>query len=506
MSLAIGPHIFEPQRRTLTRGDRVVELGQKASDLLLALLEAQGEPVSKAALMDRVWPDTVVEEGNLTVQIATLRRHLGTDDQGRDWIVTVPRLGYRLVSAAAQTAKPPTHLSPALAVMPFVNLGGDTQEDFLADGIVEDLITALSKFTAFAVIARSSSFAYKGRAVDVRLLAEELGMRYVLEGSLRRAGDQVRISAQLVDCESGRHLWADRFDGGMQDVFAVQDRITEAVAGLVEPRILRAEIERARRAPPQNLDAYELYLRALPDVYATRPEANARAQALLDQAIALDPGFAPALAVAAQTLLLKIVMAFDGSSAADRARAVDLARRALAVTQEDGFVLNYAGFVLLQIGREYDLGLALLRRAIAENPNDARALNGAGVGELMAGDLQRGADCLLRALRLSPNGFGAHWQLTGLAHIRLVEGNLAEALDWAQRSLAINPGYDATHWMLIASSAYLGDMAAAQRHLEAFLALSPGMTLSRIRAAQYPRDPRRIEVILEGLRLAGLPE
>ncbi len=501
--IALGPFQIDPARGLLLRDGLAQPVGQRAMALLLALIDAQGASVAKADLLEAGWPGMAVEEGNLTVQIAHLRKALGPGPQGQDWIVTVPRVGYRLAKAAAVAE---VALKPSLAVMPFANLSGDPEQDYFADGVVEDIITALSKFHSFAVIARNSTFAYKGRVVGARQVAEDLGVRYVLEGSVRRAGNRLRIGTQLIEAADLRTVWAHQFDGPVEDVFDFQDRITENVVALVEPNILRAEIERSRRVRPESLAAYDLYLQALPDVFVSRPEANTRAIELLERAIALDPGFAQAMAFAAQAYLLRIVMQFEGAGPDDVKRAVELARAALDLTHDDATVLGYGGFVLLQIAREYDGGLAVLRRALLENPNNIDVLNLAGIGELMGGDLTAAAQCLERALRLDPNGFGTHWQMTGMAHIRMAEGRYAAALDWAVQSLAINPHYDPTHWMLIAANAHLGQLEEARRHVTGLLAITPKASLTRIRQGQQPRDPHRLDVLIDGMRLAGLVE
>jgi adenylate cyclase len=502
-----GPFCLEPATGRLLRDGAQLALGHRALVLLQVLAEAKGQLVTKAELMERVWPGVVVEEGNLTVQVAALRKAMGTDKDGRDWILTVPREGYRLISGtAASPSLPSIPVLPSLAVLPFQNLSGDPEQEYFADGIFEDIITALSRFKSFAVIARNSSFAYKGRAIDVRKAAAELGVRYILEGSIRRSGNKLRIGSRLIDGATGAHLWAQNFDGAFKDIFDVQDRITESVVGLVEPKIQRAEIERSRRERPESLDAYDLYLRALSDVYISRPEANERAIALLEQVIALDPKFAPARAMAAQAYVLRVAMQFDGAKESDAEKGMAHARAALALTRDDPMVVAYAGFNLLEIGREYETGVALLRLAVSENPNSPDVLNCAGVGCLLGGDLSEAADYLQHALRLDPNGFGTHWQLTGMAHIRMAEGRYEEALDWALRSQAINAGYDATHWMLIAANAYLGRMDEARKYLTALKVISPGISLARIRRGQNSVDPHRIDVLIEGMRLAGMPE
>jgi adenylate cyclase len=492
--ILFGPFRLEPIDGRLLRDGAPVALGHRAFVLLHALAEAKGQLANKIDLMERVWPGQIVEEGNLTVQIAALRNAMGTDPEGRDWIVTVPREGYRLIGGHAASPPPPTDsVLPSLAVLPFQNLSADPEQEYFADGIVEDIITALSRFKSFAVIARHSSFVYKGRAVDVRQAAAELGVRYVLEGSVRRAGGKLRITAQLVDGKSGAHLWAQNFDGAVDDIFDMQDRITEGVVALVEPKIQRAEIERSRRERPGSIDAYDLYLRALADVYVSRPEANARAITLLERAAALDPAFAPAAVMAAQAYLMRVVMQFDGADESDAERAVEHARTALALTRDDPIVTAFGGFVLLQI-------------AVDENPHSSAILGSAGIGALMGGNLAEAADFLLRALRLDPNGLGTHWQLTGMAHIRMAEGRYEDALDWAMRSQAVNPGYDATHWMLIAANAYLGRMDEAKKYLGSLQKISPGISLSRIRLGQKALDPHRIDVLIEGMRLAGMRE
>jgi TolB-like protein/Tfp pilus assembly protein PilF len=512
-AISLGSNVFSPGVGLTDANGKIIAINQRGLAILDVLLSAQGKTVSKSELMERVWPSQIVEEGNLTVQIATLRKVLGERPDGSEWIITVPRTGYRMVvgqasSIPATTAEvsAPLPEQPTLAVLPFQNLSGDPEQDYFADGIVEDIITALSRFKSFAVIARNSSFAYKGRAVDVRQVAKELGVRYVLEGSVRRRGSRLRINAQIADSESGAHLWAQGFDGTVEDIFDMQDRITESVVALVEPKIQRAEIERSRRERPESLDAYDLYLRALPDVFVSRPEANARAIALLERVIALDPNFAPGRAMAAQAYLLRVAMQFDGADDSDEKKAIAHARAALAITRDDPMVVGFGGFVLLEVAREYETGLTLLRLALSENPNSVDLLGLGGIGSLIGGDLTEGAEFLERALRLNPNGFGTHWQLTGMAHIRMAQGRYDEALDWAMRSQAINPGYDANHWMLIAANAYLGHLDEARKYLAALMKISPGVSLSRIRRGQKAIDPHRIDVLIEGMRLAGLSE
>jgi TolB-like protein/Tfp pilus assembly protein PilF len=434
---------------------------------------------------------------------------------GGEWIVTVPRVGYRFVGTVKRLAdrgdentgaSREPESGPSIAVLPFVNLSADPDQEYFADGIVEDIITALSRFRSFAVIARNSSFVYKSRSVDVRHVARELGVRYVLEGSVRRAGNRLRITAQLVDGVSGAHLWADRFDGAIEDVFDVQDRITESVATIVEPQIRQAEIERSRRERPGSIAAYDLYLQALPKLRAVTQGENATGFALVSKATALEPNNAVILSLALTFLQHRVIMGWPALSGDDRASCLDLVPQALAHANDDALALARCGNALVQVGREYDQGLAILRRAVELNRNDAEVLRHAGIGNIHCGSLDDALAYFHRALRLSPVDPFAFAVLTGIAHVQMILGKYDEALAVAERSLAANPNYDPTYWMLIAASAQLGRMEEARNWLSKFRALVPGITVERIKAGQADKDPTRLAAILDGLRLAGLEE
>ena len=257
-SFALGSFILDSTAKLLLLDGTPVALGERAVAVLLALVRRAGQLVTKDQLLTEAWNSLAVEESNLTVQISSLRRALGAAPGGDAWIETMPRRGYRYRGPLAESGVPPRPPSvpvdkPSLAVLPFQNLSGDPEQDYFADGMVEDITTALSRIDWLFVIARNSSFIFKGGAVDIRQVGQELGVRYVLEGSVRRAANRVRINAQLIDASNGAHIWADRFDGDVEDVFDLQDRVTESVAGALEPRIRFAEIERSRRKPTENL-------------------------------------------------------------------------------------------------------------------------------------------------------------------------------------------------------------------------------------------------------------
>jgi TolB-like protein len=496
-----GPFVLDGA--TLTRDGHPVALGGRGAALLAALVRAEGEVVSKDELIEAAWPGTMVEEGNLSVQISSLRKSLGPAPGGQEWIATVPRVGYRLLrlqGASTPFADPP----PSLAVLPFANLSGDQDQEYFVDGMVEDVITALSRFRSFAVIARNSSFAYKGRAIDVRQVATELGVRYLLEGSVRRVGKRLRVTAQLIDGESGAHLWAESFDGAIDDVFDVQDSITQSVVALIEPKIQSAELDRSRRKRPDSVDAYDLYLRALPSLFGVGPEENASGLALLDRAIALAPKFAAAMSSAAWCLEHRASMGWPSLGANDERRGLELARAAIAIADDDAVALAHSGRVLQVLGREYDQGLLVIKRAVRANPNNVTVLLCAGIGHLHGGDLEEALSYFLRVVRLSPShGFAA---MTGAAHAKLCLRAYQEALDWAERSLAENVGYEATHWMRIAANAHLGRIEASHRALAEFLAIAPHTTLHSVGRAQHTKDPARVDVLIDGMRLAGMAE
>ena len=506
-SVSFGPFIFDRVRGELRRDGQLVPVGQRGIALLNTLLQADGTSVSKSDLMEKAWPGMIVEEGNLTVQIAALRKALGPNDDGNDWIVTVPRVGYRLLQ---QQSHPPAAIEhpvlPSLAVLPFQNLSGDPEQDYFADGVVEDIITALARFKSFAVIARNSSFTYKGRTVDVRQVASELSVRYVLEGSVQKAGNRLRITAQLVDGESGTQIWTQNFDGAVDDVFDFQDTIASRVATLVEPHIQSAEIERSQRERPGSIATYDIYLRVLPKLASERDADFSDAYTLLTEGLVLEPNNALLLALATNVLHSRSTKGKRLSGPDDRQKCIEMARRGLQYAAGDPTVMAICGMVLLQTARDYDLGMAVIQSAVDANPNSLKIVVHAGIAHLLCGSTEKALDYLHQAARLSPRDPQAHWALTGIAHVHMIKHNFTEALQWAILSLASNPNYDATYWMLIAGHAMLGQMDEARRHLLTYRNLSPDATIASIVAGQPNKDPDRLAAILEGLMLAGLPE
>ncbi|MFO1055931.1 MAG: CadC-family transcriptional regulator [Dongiaceae bacterium] len=408
--------------------------------------------------------------------------------------------------APRAAAQPQAPVKPSIAVLPFANMSGDPEQEYFADGMVEDIITALSRFSQLFVIARNSSFTYKGRAVDVRQVAKELGVRYVLEGSVRKAGSRVRITGQLIEAATGAHLWADRFDGSLEDVFELQDKITFSVVGALEPTLRKAEIERARRKPVENLDAYDLYLRALPQVHAFRPDANQAALELLYQAIELDPHFGPALAYAAWAHEQRIVRGWPRIGPDDEGTATTLARRALATASDDAIVLAVGGFVVLMIGRDYDAGLDALRRAAAHNPGSALVALLAGAGTVFGGEPDDAIAHAERAMALSPSdpAMFMPMALAGLGH--LLARRPEKALELARRAAGLYPDWDTIYWAMIGAYGLLDRPAEAPTAIAKLLELSPGSTVSGLRRRLPLRNSAAMELLLDACRRAGLPE
>ena len=344
-----GPFRLDPEAGILYRGAEPTMLGQRAVALLRRLLESAGVPVSKDALVEAGWGRLAVADNNLTVQIAALRRVLAEADAG-SWIETLPRRGYRYVgpavvtnapdvSAAARAASAPALPDrPSVAVLPFSNLSGDPEQEYFADGMVDDIITGLARINWLFVIARNSTFTYKGRAVDVKQVGRELGVRYVLEGSVRKAGGSVRVTGQMIDASTGAHVWAERYDRSSDNIFAIQDEIALSAVGAIAPSVRKAEIERVRRKRPDSLDAYDLVLRAQPDVDSGMPEQVTRALALLERAIALEPAYALAHGNAAMCHHCLFLRA--GLQEVNRAASIRHARSAIVHGQDDALALT----------------------------------------------------------------------------------------------------------------------------------------------------------------------
>ncbi|RUT96462.1 transcriptional regulator, partial [Mesorhizobium sp. USDA-HM6] len=376
-----GPFRLDPEVGILFHGVEPTMLGQRAVALLRLLIENAGVPVSKDALIEAGWGGLAVADNNLTVQIAALRRVLADAANAEGWIETLPRRGYRYVgptvatnarvaSTAARAASAPIlPEKPSIAVLPFSNLSGDPEQEYFADGMVDDIITGLARVKWLFVIARNSTLAYKGRAMDVKQVGRELGVRYVLEGSVRRAGGSVRVIGQMIDASTGAHIWAERYDRSSNDIFALQDEIALSVVGAIAPSLRKAEIERVRRKRPDSLEAYDLVLQAQPDVDSGMPEQVTRALVLLDRAIALEPAYALAHGNAAMCHHCLFLRA--GLREFNRASSIRHARSAIVHGQDDALALTWAGFSIGMDAHDRAAAFTALEAALAISPSSA---------------------------------------------------------------------------------------------------------------------------------------
>jgi adenylate cyclase len=392
-------------------------------------------------------------------------------------------------------------------VLPFQNMTGDVEQDYFVDGMVEEIITALSRIRWLFVIARNSSFAYRGKAVDVRQIARELGVRYVLEGSVRKAGNRVRITGQLIDTTTGAHIWADRFDGLLDDIFELQDQVASSVAGVIEPTLRKAEFQRASRKPTENLNAYDLYLRALALRDTHTDESVAEAIALLKRALAIDPNYAPAKALIGWSRVHQASHGRSPPSEAEQAEAAALAREALDNGKDDPDTLWMAGFTLMSYAGQRDVAAAAVDRALTLNPNCALAWAVRGYVSLSLDQTGLAIEALERAMRLSPLDSLRRAFTNGIASAHLRERRYEQALDWAERTLREEPNYRGALLHKIVASAHLGQTEKARATLQQWIESQPGITIARWSAFRSRVfSPERMSICVEGLRKAGLPE
>jgi adenylate cyclase len=408
-------------------------------------------------------------------------------------------------AAPAQTVLPLPD-KPSLAVLPFQNMTGDPEQEYFVDGMVEEITTAISRLPWLFVIARNSSFTYKGKAVDVKQVAREFGVRYVLEGSVRKAGNRVRITGQLIDTATGAHLWADRFDGALDDIFELQDRVASSVVGAIEPRLRSAETERAIRKPTHSLDAYDLYLRALAKTYQYTNDRFGEAVILVKQALAVDPTYAPTAALLGWCRLNQRTQGL-ALHPAEIAEATQLARRAIDAGKDDPDTLWLSGFTISRLAGEHSAASSAIERALALNPNSAHAWKASGYVSCFRNPPGPAIESFNRAIRLSPlDPLG--WAFAGgIAVTSMIEGRYEEAIRWADRCLHEQARITWVLRIRVASCAHLGRLQEAHQWLARLLEVDPGLTIGRLKAyLTMVMSPETLAVYLDDLRKAGLPE
>jgi adenylate cyclase len=475
-------------------GDIVVEDGDIFGDgvNVAARLEALAEP-GGICVAARVQED------------AAGKLDLAFEDVGEQQLKNIARpvRAYRVIisdqsAAPPASTGPPLPDKPSIAVLPFANMSGDPEQEYFADGMVEEIITALSRIRWLFVIARNSSFTYKGQAVDVKQVGHELGVRYVLEGSVRKAGGRVRITAQLIDATNSAHLWADRFDGSLEDVFDLQDKVAVSVAGVIEPALLAAEMHRSSARPTTDLSAHDLYLRAVAVFFPIAKERIVEALGLLEQAIAIDPHYGPAVAWAAACHMQLVINGWSAGPEISRNKARNLSRQALEAGQNDPRILAIAAFVLAYFGEDIGAMIGLVDRALALNPSYALGWSFSGLLRIFAGQPDLAIEHIETSLRLSPRErMGTHLCSIGTAYF--LKREFDEAAAKLLLSIQEHPGFPPAYRYLAACYAHMGRLDEARGIVERLRAITPLVVPSDL----LFRDPEHRELFLSGLRLAA---
>jgi adenylate cyclase len=495
---AFGPYVFDDKLASLSRDGEPVAINARGAAILATLLEAHGAVVGRSALIEAGWPGMIVDEANLTVQIGILRKLLGNQPDGRDWIATVPRVGYRLHCEEPKIADG----TPSIAVLPFQNMSGDPEQEYFADGITEDLITALSRLRGFFVIARNSTVAYKGKTPDIRLVARELGVRYVLEGSMRKAGDRLRVTAQLIDASTGNHIWAERYDRPVADIFALQDEITANIAATIEGKLYAAENLRLKTRPTESLDAWSCVVRAWSFASANDDSDGEIRLSLLRRAVELDPGYALAHSLISWVHSGRVVYG-KGDYDTEVSMALKSARRAIMLDPDDPWGHHALGYVYAA-SRRTDQAIEELNAALARNPNFARSEMLLGCAYANAGRIDEAVRHLAISTRLSPRDVTEAPILYNYGLCHFLAGRYSESVAYERRAIELRPDYPAAWTGLAAAAGLAGDVEIASHALAEAKRVQPSLSvdwIERYHPLVRPEDRARF---IEGLRKAGL--
>ena len=514
-------------RQELRRGADLVAVEPQVLDLLQYLIRNRERVVSKDDLIAQVWHGRIVSDSTLTSRITAARQALGDSGDQQRLIRTIARKGVRFVGEVrenqnadgASSAKPAPLMGrdtmpaassgaaaalpdkPSIAVLPFTNMSGESDQEYFADGITEDIITALSRLRWFFVIARNSTFAYKGQGVDVRQIGRDLGVRYILEGSVRKSGQRVRITGQLMDAMTGNHIWAERYDRELTDIFALQDEITASVTTAIEPKLLSAEGIRAETRSIDDLDAWDLVARALSHFWKLNAAESEIAIAILRQAIERHPNYAPAHSMLAFALLVAAHMGWI-PAAYDRKVAERLAQRAAELDESDPWAHMALGYLAFA-ARRTEEAVRRFRAAIDLNPNFAAAYGYIGWALAHDGQSDEAIKNLQQAIRMSPRDPFNVFFLAGLAAANYLAGRYSEAAEWAEQAVQLRPGHLGARRKLCASLAQAGQIEEARAALSTLRQLQPDISIAWIRqSVPYTSGP--MEHFLEGMRKAGL--
>lgn len=513
-------YVLDTDRRELRRRSDPIAIEPQVFDLLEFLVRNRDRVASRDDLLAAVWNGRIVSESTLSSRIYAARTAIGDDGEAQRFIRTLPRKGVRFVAEVREgetlpeavgatvfedMGPAPLPVVPTIAVLPFDNLSGDPEGGHFADGVTEEIIMALARCSGMNVIARNSSFTYRGRAVDVRQVGRELGAGYVLEGSIRRSGDKIRITAQLIDATSGAHLWADRFDGSIQDIFEVQDRIAECAVGVIEPRMRFAEADRVRRKPPGNLTAYELRLKAMALASDLTEASMEEAMRTLERALELDPHDALSMAMAAYYRAQCDFQGWRKEPDTIGEEALQLAWKAIAMDDEDGNVKWLSAFAIWTFARDAEQARQLFRRSLEMNPNNAIAHTLAGWVETANGNPQGGRSLIERSLRLNPRHPRAWFMSAGMAIAFIAERRFEDAVTWGERAIVQNRRSAVALRALAVALYASGRLERSKQIVRELMLIEPQLTVSALQRRLPFVEASLMQTYVEALRGAGLP-
>jgi adenylate cyclase len=486
-----------------------LRVGINVGDIIVDGADVYGDAVNIAARLE-----SLAEPGGIYISDDARRQVQGKmdvtfDDEGDHRLKNIAqavRIYSARIGVATTSRRPALPLpdKPSIAVLPFENLSADPEQEYFADGMVEEIITALSRMRWLFVIARNSSFVYKRRAVDIKQVGRELGVRYVLEGSVRRAGDRLRITGQLIDAATGNHIWADRYDGALSDVFDLQDGIAESVVGAIQPSILTAEMERSARKRPDSLVAYDYVLQALPLVWSLNRTQSESAQELLERAISVEPNYPLALSLAAWCHAQRAVYNWTDALDEERETALRLAQRAAAISRDDPMVLAILG-AAHTVARDLRIAGEHLERALSLDPNSAWAWGRSGWLSIHLARPELAIEQFERAIRLSPFDPAGFVCFFGIADACFLKGQYDEAIEWSHKGLSQQPEAAWHLRVLVPALIHAGRKEEAHQAFKKLIEHYPGLTIGKVRNA-LPFAADMVERIADGLRQTGLPE
>jgi TolB-like protein len=484
-------------------------IGMHVGEVIVEGEDLHGEAVNIAARLQELAEPRGICVSRRVMELARQKVAVGFEFRGEERLKNIAEavgvFAVRLDGAMTKQS-PPLPDKPSIAVMPFANLSADPQQDYFADGVVEEITMALSRLAWLFVIARNSSFAYKGRTLDVKQVGRELGVRYLLQGSVRKSKNRLRVAGQLVDTSTGANLWADHFDGYAEDIFDLTDQVTARVVGVVAPKLEQAEVERTRRKPTENLDAYDHFIRGMAGYHLWTKEGNAEALTHFRRAIELDTNFASAYGMAARCYAQRKAAGWDSDRAAEIAETIVLARRATLLGKGDALALCTAGFALAWVAGEVEEGAAFIERALALNPNLAWGWLTSGWVKTWLGEPEIAVEHLARAMRFSPQDPHMISMQSAAACAHFFLGHYDEALSSAEMAVREQPDYGFPRFIAAASAALAGRPEAAQKAMSRLRQLMPNLRVSNMNELIPLRRSADLDRLAEGMRKAGLPE